>query len=191
MLKYQCKRSVSRYDIATYYINILRKHTYSWSNYKWQAVFYECVDMEHLPNDTKPIPSWKVKYFGFLSDSDEIVKITLDEAICELCNERIKQSNNAPNLLIHLKWHHSIGLWWNNFWNKKWGSSGKPSVSRIVKNTTSSTKTKQQSLLDINSKKEPCKKNSPRYQAGQNALVFFMCTIYNQSAFCQLLHTLE
>ena len=43
------------------------------------------------------------KYLGFLSDSDGIVKVTPDEAICELCNERIKHSNNTTNLLTHLK----------------------------------------------------------------------------------------
>ena len=42
------------------------------------------------------------KYFGFLSDNDGTVKVTPDEIICELCNERIKCSNNTTNLLTHL-----------------------------------------------------------------------------------------
>ena len=62
---------------------------------------------------------------------------------------------------------------------------------------TSCTKTKQQSLSDIISKKEAYKKNSPRYQTCQNALVFFMCndlqpiSVVDSPAFCQLLHTLD
>ena len=69
--------------------------------------------------------------------------------------------------------------------------------SSVVENTTSCTKTKQQSLTDIISKKEAYKKNSPRYQTCQNALVFFMCndlqpiSVVDSLAFRQLLHTLD
>ena len=121
--------------------------------------------------------------------------MTPDEAICELCNERIKRSNNTANLLTHLKWHHSIK--YDEIISKIRKEEAQDShSSSAVENTTSCTKTKQQSLTDIISKKEAYK-NSPRYQTCQNALVFFKCnalqpiSIVDSPAFRQLLHTLD
>ena len=110
------------------------------------------------------------KYFGFLSDSDGIVKVTPDKAICELCNKRIKRLNNTTNLLTDLKRHHSIQ--YDEIISKIRNEEAQENHSSpAVENTTSSAKTKQQSLPEIISKKELCKKNSPRYQTCQNALV--------------------
>ena len=136
------------------------------------------------------------KYLGFLSDSDGIVKVTPDEAICEWCNEQIKHSNNTTNLLTHLKRHHSIE--YDEIISEIRNEDAQESHSSpVVENTTSSTKTKQQSLPDIISKKEPYKNNSPRYQMCQNALVSFMCndlqpiSVVDSPTFRQLLHTLD
>ena len=46
------------------------------------------------------------KYFGFLVDNNGDTMATSEEAICELCDEWIRCSNNATNLLTHLKHHH-------------------------------------------------------------------------------------
>ena len=100
------------------------------------------------------------------------------------------------NLLTHLKQHHCIE------YDEKISEIRKEEAqdthsSSIVENMMSCTKTKQQSLIDIISKKEAYKKNSPRYQTCQNALVFFMCndlqpiSVVDNPAFCQLLHTLD
>ena len=35
-------------------------------------------------------------------------RVTSDEAICELCDEGVKHSNNTTNLFTHLKHHHFI-----------------------------------------------------------------------------------
>ena len=47
------------------------------------------------------------KYFGFMEDENGDAIVTSDEAICELCDERVKRSSNT-NLLTHLKRHHFI-----------------------------------------------------------------------------------
>ena len=72
----------------------------------WQACGCESFTKRYKTHLGLKSKIWK--YFGFLSDSDGIVKVTPDEAICELCNERIKRSNNTTNLLTHLKRPHSI-----------------------------------------------------------------------------------
>ena len=81
------------------------------------------------------------KYFGFLSDSDGILKVMPDEAICELCDERIKSSNNTTNLLTQLKCHHSIehDEIISEIRNEEVQESH---LSPAVENTTSSMKTK-------------------------------------------------
>ena len=124
------------------------------------------------------------------------MKVTPDEAICELCNEWIKRSNNTTNLLTHLKQHHSIQ--YDEIISEIRNEEAQENHSSpTVENTTSSAKTKQQSLPEIISKKEPYKKNSPKYQTCQNALVSFMCndlqpiSVVDSPAFCQLLHTLD
>ena len=121
--------------------------------------------------------------------------MTPDKAICELCNERVKHSNNTTNLLTHLKRHHSIE--YDEIISKIRKEEAQDShLSSVVENTTGCTKSKQQSLTDIVSKKEAYK-NSPKYQTCQNALVFFTCndlqpiSVVNSPAFCQLLHTLD
>ena len=120
------------------------------------------------------------KYFGFLSDSDGIVKVTLDEAICELCNERIKCLNNTTNLLTHLKQHHSIE--YDEIISEIRNEDVQESHSSpVVENTTSSTKTKQQSLPDIISKKEPYRRIAPGIKRAKMHLFPSCVTIYNPS----------
>ena len=88
------------------------------------------------------------KYFGFLSEYDGTVKVTPDEAICELCNERIKRLNNTTNLLTHLKRHHCIE--YDEIISEIRKEEAQDShSSSAVENTRSCTKTKQQSLTDI------------------------------------------
>ena len=48
------------------------------------------------------------KYFGFLADDNGQVIYTPNEAICELCDEHVKHSNNTTNLMTHLKRHHLV-----------------------------------------------------------------------------------
>ena len=158
----------------------------------WNWIVYQTIQIKTHPGLKSKI--WK--YLGFLSDSDGIVKVTPDEAICELCNERIKHSNNTTNLLTHLKQHHSIQ--YDEIISEIRNEEAQENHSSpAVENTTSSAKTKQQSLPEIISKKETYKKNSPRYQTCQNALVSFMCndlqpiSVVDSPAFRQLLHTLD
>jgi len=121
------------------------------------------------------------KYFGFLSDSDGILKVTPDEAICELCNEQIKHLNNTTNLLTHLKRHHSIE--YDEIISEIRNEEAQEThSSSVVENTTSSTKTKQQSLPYIILKKEPYKKNIARGIKHAKMHLFPSCVmIYNPS----------
>ena len=73
---------------------------------------------------------WKY-IFGFLADDNGQVIYTLNEAICELCDEQVKCSNNTTNLMAHLKCHHLVQLI-NKFGDKKGRNARKP-VSRRLK----------------------------------------------------------
>ena len=82
-----------------------------------------------------------MEVFGFLIDNDGTVKVTPDEAICELCNKRIKRSNNTTNLLTHLKRHHSIE--YDEIISEIRKEEAQDShSSSVVENMTSCTKTK-------------------------------------------------
>jgi len=64
-----------------------------------------------LPDEYKCHPSSRSKiwkYFGFVANDEGQVIYMPTEAICELCDEHVKHSNNTTNLLMHLKRHHFI-----------------------------------------------------------------------------------
>ena len=134
------------------------------------------------------------KYFGFLVDDIGGTKVTLDEAICELCDERVKHSNNTTNLLMHLKCHHIIE--YNKVISMLRSGEREPSEEQ-EQGLTNAKKAKQQNLVDMILKKEPYKKSSLRYQMCQDALVSFICndlqlfSIVDSPAFLQLLYTLD
>ena len=78
-----------------------------------------------------------MEVFGFLIDNDGTVKVTPDE----LCNKRIKRSNNTTNLLTHLKRHHSIE--YDEIISKIRKEEAQDShSSSVVENMTSCTKIK-------------------------------------------------
>ena len=67
--------------------------------------------------------------------------MTPNEAICELCNKRIKRLNNTTNLLTHLKRHHSIE--YDEIISEIRKEEAQDShLSSVVENMLSCTKTK-------------------------------------------------
>ena len=130
------------------------------------------------------------KYFGFLTNDNSQVIVTPNKAICELCDEHVKCSNNTTNLLTHLKRHHFIQ-------HEEIISEIRKEGSKSVGNSSTTLTGKQQSLMEMILRKEAYKRDSARYAACQSALVFFICDdlqpigVIDSPAFHQLLHTLD
>ena len=99
------------------------------------------------------------KYFGFLVDNTGGMKVTLDEAICELCDKQVNHSINTTNLLMHLKCHCIIE--YNEVISVLRSAKGESSEEQ-EQGSTNANKAKQQNLVDMISKKEPYKKNHSR-----------------------------
>ena len=116
--------------------------------------------------------------------------VTPNEAICELCDEHVKRSNNTTNSLTHLKRHHFIQ-------HEEIISEIRKEDSESVGNSSTTSTGKQQSLTEMILRKEAYKRDSARYAACQSALVFFICddlqpiSVIDSPAFRQLLHTLD
>ena len=119
---------------------------------------------------------------------------TLDEAICELCDECVKHSSNTTNLFTHLKRHHFIEHEEIVLATRKEQTESPEEHSH----STSVTKTRHQpSIVNLISRKEAYKKDSPRYLICQDTLVAYICndlqpiSVVNSLLFCQLLYTLN
>ena len=74
------------------------------------------------------------------------MKVTSDEAICELCDERARHSNNTTNLLTYLKCHHIIE--YNKIISDLRSDKGESSEKQ-EQGSTIAKKAKQQNLGDI------------------------------------------
>ena len=129
-----------------------------------------------------------------MEDENGDAIVPSDEAICELCDERVKRSSNTTNLLTHLKRHHFIEHEEVVLAARREQSESPEEHSQ----STSGTKTRHQpSIVDLISKKEAYKKDSPRYSTCQDALVAFICndlqpiSVVDSPSFRQLLYTLD
>ena len=129
-----------------------------------------------------------------MEDENGDAIVTSDEAICELCDEHVKCSSNTTNLLTHLKRHHFIEHEEVVLATRREQSESPEEHSQ----STSGTKTRHQpSIVDLISKKEAYKKDSPRYSTCQDTLVAFICndlqpiSVVDSPSFRQLLYTLD
>ena len=90
------------------------------------------------------------KHFGFLADDSGQLKYSSNEAISELSNKCVKCLNNNTKLLTHLKSHHFIQ-------HKEITSEiryEESYSSESVGNSSSTMTGKQQSLMEMISRKE-------------------------------------